>query len=168
MPHSGEPAVRPDGLQLDENRSYQETLWTVERWAWLVFIAITLAAALGATGAGGPLSHRLAVLEGGQVDHPRIARWAASEEMAVHFAAGSGPRTLMLSPAFAQSFQIEGIQPEPDRVEATAEGQVMHFDAADGPIQVVIHLRPQSPSLATYRVSLNGGTAQSLSTLILP
>ena len=168
MQQLDELAIRPDGQQLDENRSYQETLWTVERWAWLVFIAITLTAALGATGAGGPFSHRLAVLEGGQVDHPRIARWEASEEMAVHFAAGSGPRTLMLSPAFAQSFQIEGVQPEPDRVEATPDGQVMHFDAVGGPVQVVIHLRPQYPSLATYRVSLNGGAAQTLSTLILP
>ena len=168
MPHAGEPPVRPDGLQLVDDRRYQERLWTVERWAWLVFIAITLAAALGATGAGGPFSRKLAAIEGGQIDHPRIARWQASDEMAVHFAERNGARTLLLSPAFAQSFQIEGIQPEPDRVEATAEGQVMHFDAADGPVQVVIHLRPQSPSLATYRVSLNGGAAQTLSTLILP
>ena len=168
MPHLDKPAIRPDGLQLEDHRSYQEKLWTVERCAWLVFIAITLAAALGATGAGGPFSRKLAAIEGGQIDHPRIARWEASDEMAVHFAAVGGPRTLMLSPAFARSFQIEGVQPEPDRVEATPDGQVMHFDATGGPVQVIIHLRPQYPSLATYRVSLNGGPAQDLSTLILP
>src|SRR3546814_16903503 len=88
--------------------------------------------------------------------------------MTVRFAPGSGPRTLLLSSTFAQSFQIESIQPQPSRVEAVPEGQIMHFDAADGPTPVVLHLRPQHSGLARYRASLGGGVAADRSTLILP
>src|SRR3546814_9776211 len=56
----------------------------------------------------------------------------------------------------------------PERVEATPDGQVMHFAAADGPAQVVMHLRPQSPGLARYRASLNGSAALEFWTLLLP
>src|SRR3546814_6402804 len=124
--------------------------------------------AAGITGAGGVLSRQVAALDGDKIDHPRIARSEAADEMTVRFAPGSGPRTLLLSSTFAQSFQIESIQPQPSRVEAVPEGQIMHFDAADGPTQVVLHLRPQHSGLARYRASLGGGVAEDLSTLILP
>src|SRR3546814_17491270 len=88
--------------------------------------------------------------------------------MTVRFAPGSGPRTLLLSSTFAQSLQIESIQPQPSRVEAVPEGQIMHFDAAAGPTQVVLHLRPQHSGLARYRARLGGGVAEDLSPLILP
>lgn len=168
MRHLDEPGVRPDGLQLDENRAFQEKHWTVERWAWGAFIALTLAAALGATGSGGVFSHRLAELEGGTIDHPRITRWAASDEMIVRFAGGSGEPSLALSPAFAQSFQVESVQPRPQRAEGTPEGQRLVFAAADGPFEVVVHLRAQYPGLARYRVRIDGGTPEEITTLILP
>src|SRR3546814_5526202 len=88
-----QPAVRPDGLQMEDHRSHQEKLWTVERCAWVLFIAITLGAAAGITGAGGVLSRQVAAIDGGKIDHPRIARSEAADEMTVRFAPGSGPRT---------------------------------------------------------------------------
>lgn len=168
MPQPDEPPVRPDGLQLEDRRRYQEKLWTVERCAWVAFIAITLGALAGITGAGGILSRHSATMDGGEIDHPRIARWQASDEMTVRFVEGAGARSLLLSSGFVESFQIETVQPRPTRVEAVADGQVMHFASADGPVQVVLHLRPQHPGLARYRASINGGTAADLSTLILP
>src|SRR3546814_3721463 len=90
---------------MEDHRSHQEKLWTVERCAWVLFIAITLGAAAGITGAGGVLSRQVAAIDGGKIDHPRIARSEAADEMTVRFAPGSGPRTLLLSSTFAQSFQ---------------------------------------------------------------
>src|SRR3546814_16691941 len=110
--------------------------------------------AAGITGAGGVLSRQVAAIDGGKIDHPRIARSEAADEMTVRFAPGSGPRTLLLSSTFAQSFQIESIQPPPSRVEAVPEGQIMHFYAADGPTQGVLHLRPKNSGLARSRASL--------------
>ena len=163
-----QPAVRPDGLQLNENRSYQEKHWTAERCAWLAFLAIAFAAILGATGSGGVFSHSLASLEGGEMDYPRIARWAASDEMTVRLDQGSGERTLLLSNGFARSFQIESVQPQPVRVDAVPDGQRLRFASSGGPAQIVLHLRPQSPGIARFRASIDGGAPQDLATLILP
>lgn len=49
------PPIRPDGLQLDEHRQFQERFWTIERAAWIVFGMIVIAALAGAFGAGGRL-----------------------------------------------------------------------------------------------------------------
>lgn len=168
MPQLAQPSVRPDGLQLDENRPYQERLWTVERWAWAAFLLLTLAAALGATGAGGPFSREVAAVEGGEIDLPRIARWQASDEMTVRFARGSGERTLLLSPQFSRSFQIESILPRPERVVADSDGHTFHFAAGDGQAEAVLHLRSQSPGLVRYRIGIDGSTPTERSTLILP
>lgn len=168
MRHLEQPPVRPDGLQLNEHRSFQEKHWTAERVAWLAFIVIAVAAILGATGSGGVLSRGLATLDGGEVDYPRIARWATADEMTVRLAEGSGERTLLLSNDFARSFQMETVQPRPLRVDAVPDGQVLRFAAADGPAQIVIHLLPQAPGIARFRASIDGGAPQDLTTLILP
>jgi hypothetical protein len=163
------PAIRPDGLQLDEHRSYQEKLWTVERWAWAAFAAVTLAAILGASGAGGPLSHQLSQVGGGAIEHPRIARWQATDTIIVHFPGGSATRSLTLAPPFAQMFQVEDVQPPARRVEAGPEGEVLHFQLDQGgPAQVVMHIRALSPGLARYRASIDGGAPRDLRTFILP
>jgi hypothetical protein len=163
-----QPPVRPDGLQLNENRSYQEKQWTAERCAWIAFLAITLAALLGVTGTGGIFSRSLSTLEGGQVDHPRITRWDAPDEMTVRLDDGAGERTLLLSNGFAQSFQIESIQPQPLRVEAVPDGQLLRFASTRGPVQIVIYLQSRSPGIARFRTSIDGGAPQDLATLILP
>lgn len=168
MPQPAAPPIRPDGLQLDENRRYQERLWAAERWAWGVFVAITLAAALGLTGAGGPLSRTLIAVAGGEVDAPRIARWQAANDLKVRFASDGSERRLLLSPQFLHSFQIESMQPQPQRVTTSSSGQTIHFAASSGPAEAVLHLRPQSPGLVRYRVAVDGSAPAELSTLILP
>lgn len=168
MPQLAQPPVRSDGLQLDENRPYQERLWAVERWAWGAFLVLTLAAALGATGAGGPFSRNLVAVEGGEIDLPRITRWQASDEMTVRFARGSGERTLLLSPQFSRSFQVEAVLPRPERVVAAPDGHTFHFAAGDGRAEAVLHLRSLFPGLVRYRVGIDGSTPTERSTLILP
>jgi hypothetical protein len=164
-----QPETRSDGLQLADHRSYQERLWAVERWAWGAFLAIVLAAVLGFTGAGGVLSHRLSDVEGGQVDHPRFARWQANDDIVVHFPKGPLARSLSLAPSFAEAFQVEDIHPRPLRVETGPEGETLHFRMTEGgPARVILHVRPLRPGLARFGVSIDGGAPQELSSLILP
>jgi hypothetical protein len=163
------PAVRQDGLQLEEHRSFQERFWTTERWAWIGFGTILVLALLGLTGSGGPFAQARTSLAGGSIDYPRFARWDAPAEIRVTFAPGGSERTLMFSSSFATSFEIEGIQPEPERAEANAEGQVMTFRAAaDGPAEVSLHIRPRQPGVAAYRVGIDDGAPLAASTFVWP
>jgi hypothetical protein len=161
--------IRDDGLQLEEHRGFQERFWTVERWAWLFFGLILLAALAGLAGGGGFLSHSTIVTDAGEVDYPRVSRWESADEVTVTFGLPAGEHRLTLSPQFSQFFQIEDIQPMPDQSLTSPTGEVMVFRSENGPpSKVVLHLRAQRPGLARYDISLNGGDPVGVTTLVLP
>jgi hypothetical protein len=170
MDERGEaPAIRDDGLQLDEPRRSQERFWTAERWAWITYGLLVLAALAGLTGSGGPLSRAEVTLGTGAIEYPRIARWQAADDMTVTFSAGTGERSLTLGRAFAKSFGIEDVQPAPERSEALPEGQRLVFRLpGGGPAQVRLYLRPSSPGLARFEAALDGAPPLSLSVFVLP
>lgn len=163
------PAIRDDGLQLDEHRDFQERFWVAERVAWVAFAAIILAALIGLTGAGGPLSRAKAASDGSEISYPRITRWEASDSLTVNFAPGGSERSLTLSPAFAESFQLEDVQPQPDRAEARPEGERLIFSLPAGkPATVTLHVRAHKPGPARYQARIDGTSVRTLSTFILP
>lgn len=161
--------VRDDGLQLEDDRRFQERFWTVERWVWIGFGLLVLAALAGLTGSGGPVSHARVAMAGGTVEYPRIARWQASEDITIKFAAAEGPRTVILGSSFAEQFQIESVQPRPVRSEAVQEGQRLTFDVANGaPGSVTLHIRPSDPGYVDFEMALDGRASSSLSIVVLP
>jgi hypothetical protein len=161
--------IRDDGLQLEEQRGFQERFWTVERWAWMIFGLILLLALAGLGGGGGFLAHTKAEMEAGEVEYPRIARWESSDEVTVTFGQPGEEHRLTLSPQFSQFFQIEDIQPLPDRSLATPAGEVMVFQSDNrAPAKVVLHMRSQRPGIARYDISLDGGSPVSVTTVVLP
>lgn len=163
------PAVRDDGLQLDEPRPSQERFWTAERWAWISYGLIVLAALAGLTGSGGPLSHGEATLGAGSLEFPRIARWQAADDMTVTFPAGSGERSLSLGRQFAEGFGLDDVQPAPERSEALPDGQRLVFRLPEGaPAQVRLYLRPASPGLVRFEAALDGAPPVGVTVLVLP
>lgn len=163
------PPVRSDGLQLEEHRSFQEKMWTIERWGWAGFGVIIVAALLGVTGGGGYLAHARAQIEGGEIDYPRFARWDTGEGFKVIFAAGEEERALTLSPAFADAFQIEDIRPAPERSQARPDGDRMIFRLIAGaPATVHIHVRAVKPGLARFKAAIDDGARQDITAIVLP
>lgn len=161
--------IRDDGLQLEEHRGFQERFWIAERWAWMIFGLVLLLSLTGVAGGRGFLAHTTASLEAGEVDYPRVARWESSDEIIVIFGQPSGEHRLTLSPQFSQFFQIEVIQPLPNRSLATPAGEVMVFQSDNGaPAKVVLHLRSRRPGIARYEVSLDGGGPVGVTTVVLP
>jgi hypothetical protein len=162
--------IRDDGLQLEEHRRFQERFWTAERWAWAIFGLILIVGLAGLAGGGGFLAHTTITTEAGKVDYPRVARWESSDEVTVTFSSAAEEHRLTLSPQFSRYFQIEDIQPLPDRSLVSPAGEVMVLRSAGGgpPSKVVLHLRAQRPGLARYDVSLDGGDPVGLATVVLP
>ncbi|NWJ27604.1 hypothetical protein [Rhizobium sp. RM] len=152
------PAVREDGLQLEEHRRFQERFWAIERFSWGVFAVIILAALLGVFGSGGPLATQVSELESAILEHPRIGRWEGTDEMAIRFKpdSTSNERSLLLSNAFAEVFQVEDIQPLPTRTTIEANGQRLFFDspARNGGV-VTLHIRAQAAGPANFDVMVD-------------
>ncbi|WP_051469695.1 hypothetical protein [Chelativorans sp. J32] len=162
------PPIREDGLQLSEKRKFHRIFWTTERVAWIVFALILGLALLGLTGAGGYWSRITQTLPTGQVEYPRVTRWESTDEFRASFNGGAETHRLSLGYSFFENFEVEAIQPEPERTLTLPEGVVMEFAAGEGaPVNVIIHTRSLHSGLIDYRVALDGAGVEA-SILILP
>lgn len=156
-------------LELEDHRRFHFGFWRVQRASWLLFGLIVTVALLGLTGGGGPLSHQRTALPAGEIDHPRVGRWSAADEIRIRLEAGTRERELLLSTGFADHFQIEDIQPAPSRDVAAAEGHRLVFETEEGqPAAIVLHVRAQRPGIADYTAALDGSTPRPLRSIILP
>lgn len=163
------PRIRDDGLQLEEDRAFQERFWWGERIALGVFALIILLALLGFAGSGGPLAFRTVVSSAGNVEHARVVRWETAERLRVALNLDRPEHELVLADRFSAWFDIESIQPEPERSFVGPDGLVLQFAAGPVPTsEVVLSLRPDVPGLARYRIVLDGAEPMTVTQLVLP
>jgi hypothetical protein len=160
------------GLQVKEDRAWQERFWTAQRVGWILMALFILAAIAGLTGMGGPRSSAKAELGGGTIQYPRITRWQADDQLQVRLAPGSPADVeLTLSREFVQLFAISSIQPEPSDVHATPGGHRFSFETEPGDGQRVISLTVRaSRPVFEQRVaaSLGDTQPQRLTITVLP
>ncbi|MEO1987143.1 MAG: hypothetical protein ABGX47_10920 [Martelella sp.] len=163
------PPIRPDGLQLKENRTFQERFWLAERWAWLGFVIFVLMALFGFTGSGGPFSTASKLSGEAEIRFPAVTRWQTSDRMVITFESPAANHTVTFSAAFGKAFQVESIHPEPVSSSIADEGQMLIFAADDARRgTVAIDLRAQSPGRKSYGLTVDGGEHLLLSTFVLP
>lgn len=162
------PRVRPDGLQLDEKRRFQERWWTTERIAWIAFCCLVIVAATGALGAGGPLATARQQVGGAELEYPRISRWQARDRIHIHFQPGASNRILIMKDILS-SFAAEEIQPPPARSRLGSEGLELHFEfEPDAPGLVKLQVRATRLGPVTFQVKVDDSDAVTLNSFILP
>jgi hypothetical protein len=160
------------GLEVREDRAWQERFWTAQRLGWIVMALFIVVASLGLTGMGGPLASAKAKLGGGTIEYPRITRWQADDQLEVRLdPTSAGNAELTLSPQFVQLFAISSIQPEPKEVRATTAGHRFTFetDQGEGERVIVFNLRASRPVLGQrVAASLGNGQAAQMTITVLP
>lgn len=165
-------AASEGGLQVNEDRPWQERFWTVQRIAWIAMALFIVAAMFGATGSGGPLATARVETPGGSIDYPRIARWQSTDQVTVNLPPGSsGNVDVEIERSFADLFAIQSVEPEPSQVVATQNGHRFTFDlAADaGPKTIAFHIRPSNPTLPrTIAARIGDAPAARLNVTVLP
>jgi hypothetical protein len=165
---------KPDahGIELEEDRGFQEKFWSAERVAWAIFALIVIAALVGLTGQGGKLAHATVSGPTGTVEYPQITRWETSDELRLTLPPGSGDQaTVEISSAFSEVFEFEDIQPAPSENYATAAGQRLIFDLAEpaGRREIVMHVRAMQPALSRrIQMRIDDGPALSFTPVVLP
>lgn len=162
-----EVPLRLDGLQLAEDRRFQERFWTAERVAWGVFSLVLAAALAGLTGAGGVLSNATRQVGDARIAYPAISRWTASDTLSIEPGAAE-TLAVRLGPDFLDGFEIETVWPEPASSVSTPEGLRLQFRVeGEAAAPITLGLQARKAGRVRYEVAVNGTTA-SLSTLILP
>lgn len=156
-------------LEIDENRSFQETFWTIQRWAWVGYGVIICGALLGLAGEGGVFARAQVQAGSSQIDYPRLSRWQTEETISITFAAAKeAHRSVLLSPAFGRSLAIEGAQPVPSQSSATMAGEEVMFRVRPGePGVAKIRIKPDVPGIIRGTISIDGSTAD-VTLIILP
>ncbi|WP_156640363.1 hypothetical protein [Bosea sp. PAMC 26642] len=156
-------------LELDEHRAFQEKYWTVQRWAWVGYGLIIVAALLGFSGEGGMFARAQIQAAGNEIDYPRFARWQTEDTISIAFAStGEADRRILLSPDFGRSIAIEGAQPRPSKSSATAAGEelIVHVRPGDRAM-AKIRIKPDAPGIVRGTVSIDGAPA-AVTLIILP
>lgn len=162
------PPLRADGLQLEEHRAFQERYWRVQRIAWLGYVAAMGVALLGLTGSGGAFHMREIRFVDAVVQAPRVARWAAWDEITVTFGTARDAHELTIGKGFFDLFEIGRIQPDPEESLLTTRANQMRF-AAHGaaPHEVRISTRPMHFGLTRFELDVDG-ESRTVRILVLP
>lgn len=160
--------LRKDGLQIDEDRSFQERFWSTERLAWVIFVLIVAAALTGATGGGGPLANGKRQIGAARIDYPVIARWTTPDTLSIQFAE-AGTAVVLLGPAFLKAFEIESIQPEPTMSTTTPEGLRLEFNViGEGAAPIFLGIKALVAGSVRYEIGTGGTSPVTFRTFIMP
>lgn len=162
------PKIRPDGLQLDEPRERQRRYWRIQRIAWWCFGAIMALAILGMTGSGGVFQKQTVQFANARAEVPRVSRWEGSDEVTITFGNPAPSHEVRISQPFFDRFQVERIQPEPDRNRLAEGAQVMTFPTGGpAPHQVRIDLRAMHFGWTSFEMTIEGETRR-ITLIVLP
>lgn len=160
----GAPDIRPDGLQLVEQTRFQEKFWKVERYAWVIFACLLVAAGAGLFGGGGPLSRVLVKGQNYVLDMPGIMRSDTSQSL--NFVQSGPSLQITLGQNFGQYFRIEDIRPRPTSWRSD-NGETLSFEGAATPTRVIIHVRALGPGIVRAPIAIQGHSIPTTS-IILP
>lgn len=161
-------------LELDQDLSYQQRLWAVQRVGWFVMAAIVLAGALGLFGAGwlsqaqvGSASDPL------WIEYERFGRFETRTQMKIYVARQRQPSQevrLLLDRDYAQKVQIEEILPTPTAIATRSNQWIYSFKTlgTEEPLSIQIALKPETIGAVKGTVALEQGRALHFSQFIYP
>ncbi len=154
---------------LKQHRGLQEKFWRLQRWAWCLFAIVIIAALAGLTGAGGSFARTQDDFSAGSIDLPSITRVSASDDIRIKFAAGRNQRQLHLSTAFLNAWQIDTIQPSPDRALADENGATLFFSTRQGqPADVHLFVRAREFGIFKTGIAIDTEERIAHNVIVLP
>lgn len=167
MPEPAPIPTRPDGLQIDEHRRFQEGFWIAQRCVWGGFLLVALITATGVSGRGGTLAQGHARIGTAEVTWPRFTRRGAPETLTILL---SGPATgpeVTVGGGLQALFEIDTITPRPAMESGGDPLRLAFFPDPATPNALRLSLRSQKAGVATYTIGI-GGDETTLTTYVLP
>lgn len=161
---------RIHSLDIAEHRDWQERFWNIQRLGWVLMTLFIVAAALGATGKGGPLATASVRTADGTVHYPRVTRWRSDEDIVVRLpASASGEVELLVSPAFSEVFGVDSVSPDPRRSTVTPSGHAYTFAVTPGgPKEIFLHVTSGRPTFRQPLAMRVGESVARMEVTVLP
>jgi hypothetical protein len=163
-----------DHLEFEKNETFQKMEWRVQRFGWVVWALLLLAAMLGLMGSGWFSDAAVTSADGSiTVEYKRFLHYHKPSQLQVLVHAAAGPERqwhVKVDRSLLDQFQILRIDPEPVRHEIENDGIVYSFLSASPSTQgkIVFHIEFEHYGKTQGNVSLVGSDPVTLSQFIYP
>lgn len=165
---------RVGDLEIDEDLTFQEREWTVQRIGWVTMMLVIVAALLGLFGTG-PLSAATAGDAAGplSVEYQRFVRHDGRTTLTMRVESTQGDEgeaEVWLAADYVRGVEVQHISPEPQEVRADGDRYVYVFAVADPaePVEVSFSLKPRQIGRLSGEAGIPGGSLVTFNQISYP
>ena len=157
-------------LEIDEDLQFQRKEWFYQRLGVASLCALVIAAALGVTGMGGPVSHAEAGERSGPlfVEYERFVRRGAKARMRLHFRSDPpGFIQFWVSAPYLEDVIVDSVAPTPETVTVEGSRHVYTVRAASPEVTVTVEIGHHTFGRLAGEVGIVGGPSVTFRQLSL-
>jgi hypothetical protein len=157
-------------IEIEEDLQFQRKEWIFQRIGVGVIGAFVIAAMLGLTGMGGPLSHASAGERGGPlfIEYERVVRGGAKATLKLHVRNDPpGFIQFWVSAPYLEHVIVDYVVPEPETVVVEEGRHVYTIRAASPEVTLTVEMEHQTFGRLDGEVGIVGGPAVRFSQLSL-
>ena len=165
---------RVGDLEIEQDHDFQRRYWRLQRAGWIALSLVLLAGMLGLFGSG-PLAGATVGAPDSplRLEYDRFGRIDAPSTLTALVRPSTGrpgEAIVHLDRGFTDSFQIERVQPMPERTEAGPDHSVYAFRVTGPgePVRVTFRLRPEQIGPQTGRARVDGGSWLTFTQFVFP
>lgn len=149
----------PRSLEIDEDVAFQRKEWIFQRIGIAVLLLFVLAALLGLTGMGGPLSHGEAGDANGplHVEYERFVRRGSSSKVTLHFRGSTGAIRFWVSAPYLEHVQIDAVAPAPELESVETHRHIYVIRAGSPAVTVTLNVMHEGMGSLEAEVGLVDG-----------
>ncbi len=149
------------GFDIEQDLRFQKKEWFVQRIGIALLFLFVLAAALGLTGMGGPLSRGKAGLRSDPVfvEFARFARRGTTTTLKVHLRTAPGDVRFSISNEYLDNVRVVRVVPQPLAVSAAPGRHVYTINSGSPELTVSVDVEHEAAGNVEATVGLEGGTA---------
>jgi hypothetical protein len=146
-------------LEIDEDLRFQRKEWFFQRIGVALLVLFVLAALLGVTGSGGPLSHAEAGEPGGpvRVEYERFVRRGGMSTVKLHLRRAPGEVRFWVAAPYFEHVRIESVAPTPELVSVETDRHVYVIRSGSSDVTVTLELEHEAIGTLDAEVGLVEG-----------
>lgn len=160
---------RKRSIEIDEDIPFQKKEWFLQRIGIALLFGFVLAAMLGLTGMGGPMSRAEAAEPGGalRVEYSRVVRRGSLSTMKLHLQAPPGELRFWVDASYFENVRIESLAPTPELV-SIEKGRHIYVIRSNSPeVTVLLQVEHQTTGRVHGEVGIVGGPSVRFEQLTL-
>lgn len=156
-------------LEIDEDLTFQKKEWFFQRIGMALLVLLVVAALLGFTGMGGPMSRGEAGEPGGPVraEYERYVRRGGLSTLKLHLRTAPGDVRFWVSAPYFEHVRIHSVAPTPELVSVETERHVYLIRSGSPDVTVTLQVEHESAGTLDAEVGLVGGPSVRFSQLAI-